>query len=232
MLKVELHAHTDMDPADRIPHSTRDLIDCASSLGYDALAVTLHDRYFEPAEWADYARRRGIILLSGIERTIGRQHVLLINFPASCESAGSFDEIARLKVASGGLVIAPHPFFPTLSALRSEMDRQEAVIDAVEFNALFTRHVDFNRRAVKWARAHAKPLVGNSDVHLLDQLGRTYSLVDARPSADAICGAIRAGRVELRSQALSLREAASIFGRMLMTGVQGRVTSPYQVERT
>ena len=27
MLEVELHAHTDMDPLDRIPHSTGDLID-------------------------------------------------------------------------------------------------------------------------------------------------------------------------------------------------------------
>ena len=60
MLKVELHAHTDLDPADRIPHSTEQLIDHAASLGYGALAVTLHDRYFGASAWEAYAARRGI----------------------------------------------------------------------------------------------------------------------------------------------------------------------------
>ena len=90
MLKVELHAHTDLDPVDRIPHSTTDLIDHAASLGYHVLAITLHDRYFDPADWQAYARDRGILLLPGIERTIERQHVLLINFPAESASIRSF----------------------------------------------------------------------------------------------------------------------------------------------
>ena len=48
VLKVELHAHTDDDPLDRIGHSTEQLIDRAAALGYDAIAVTLHNRYFDP----------------------------------------------------------------------------------------------------------------------------------------------------------------------------------------
>ncbi len=63
VIKLELHAHTDADPADRISHSARDLVDRAASLGYGALAVTLHDRYFDPAPHAAYARERGVVLL-------------------------------------------------------------------------------------------------------------------------------------------------------------------------
>ena len=70
MVKLELHAHTDDDPADRIAHSTRQLIDRAAALGYGALAITLHDRYFDPAPHAAHASDRGIVLLAGIERTI------------------------------------------------------------------------------------------------------------------------------------------------------------------
>ena len=72
MLKVELHAHTDDDPCDHIPHSTRDLIDRASALGYDALAVTLHDRYYDPADDRDYASGKGVLLIAGVERTSTR----------------------------------------------------------------------------------------------------------------------------------------------------------------
>ena len=223
MVKLELHTHTDEDPADRISHSTRQLIDRAASLGYGALAVTLHDRYFDPAPHAAYARDQGVVLLSGIERNIGRRHILLVNFPAACADVRSFDDIARLKQQHGGLVVAPHPFYPIPSALGGELDRHPALFDAVEINAMYTRLVDFNRRAIRWARAHGKTLVGNTDLHLLDQMGTTYSLVDAEPHADAICEAIRAGRVEVRTAPLSTADAAQLFTRMCWGGLVGRL---------
>lgn len=224
MVKLELHAHTDDDPADRISHSTRQLIDRAALLGYGAMAITLHDRYFDPASHAAYARDRGLVLLPGIERTIGRWHVLLINFPPACADVRGLDDIARLKRRCGGIVVAPHPFYPIPSALGTALDRHAAVFDAVEVNAMYTRLVDFNRRAIRWARARGKPLVGNTDLHLLDQMGTTYSLVEAEPHADAICDAIRAGRVEVRTKPLSSIYAARLFGGMLWGGIKGKLT--------
>jgi len=224
VLKVELHAHTDQDPLDRIPHTTAELIDRAAALGYGALAVTLHDRYFDPAPHASYARERGIVLLRGIERTIARRHVLLVNFPPECASVKTFEEIAALKARTSGLVVAPHPFYPTISALGRQLDVYTGLFDAVEVNAMFTRLIDFNSRARSWAREHGKPLVGNTDLHLLEQMGTTYSLVDAPPDPDAICQAIREGRVEVRSQPLSTFRAGSTFVRMAIGGAIGRLT--------
>ena len=43
VLKADLHIHTGDDPVDRIPYSTLELIDRAAVLGYDVLAITLHD---------------------------------------------------------------------------------------------------------------------------------------------------------------------------------------------
>ncbi len=223
MLKVELHAHTDMDPADRIPHSTTELIDRAAALGYGAIAVTLHDRYVDPSPWAAYARERGIVLLSGIEKTIEHRHVLLINFPASCASVRSFDDIRRLKAGTQGLVVAPHPYYPVPSALGSRLERHADLFDAVELNAMYTPRIDFNRRAVAWATARGTPLVGNTDLHLLEQLGTTYSLVDAPAQADAVCEAVRLGRVEVKTQPLTEARAALIFSRMCLGGLLGRV---------
>jgi predicted metal-dependent phosphoesterase TrpH len=221
---VELHAHTDRDPLDNLRHSTRDLIDRAASLGYDALAITLHNRYFDPADDAAYARERGVVLIRGIERSIHHRHVLLINFPPSCADVRTFDDIAALKARSpGGLVIAPHPFYPIASALRGHLDAHGAIVDAVEVNSMYTPLVNFNRRAIRWARERDKPLVGSTDLHLLEQMGTTYTLVDAEPDADAICGAIRAGRVEVRTAPLSTVRAGWIFARMLTAGIAGRL---------
>jgi hypothetical protein len=59
-------------------------------------------------------------------------------------------------------------------------------------------------------------------------MGTTYTLVDVPDGADAdtICEAIRAGRVELRANALSIFRAASILCRMLVAGWIGRIRPP------
>jgi predicted metal-dependent phosphoesterase TrpH len=222
VLKVELHAHTDQDPADRIRHRTEDLIDHAATLGYDALAVTLHDRYFDPAPFQAHAAARGVVLLPGIERTIEGKHILLINFPPEVARTASFADVRALKARCRGLVVAPHPFYPVPSALGRVLDREIALIDAIELNAMFTTAIDFNRAAIEWARTHDMPLVGNTDLHLLAQMGTTYSLVDAEPTPDAICAAIRSGRVEVRRAPLPLPRAAWIFAQMSWHGLAGR----------
>ena len=230
MLKVELHTHTADDPIDRVPHSAVDLIDRAATLGYHALAITLHERQLGIGQLRPYAAERGITLIPGIERTIQGRHVLLLNFSSASEDVNTFEDLARLRRREPGLVVAPHPFFPAPTCLLGRLERHADLFDAVECNAMFTAHINFNRRAERWAAAHNKPLVGNCDVHRLRQLGTTYSLVDADPDPDAICAAIAAGRVEVKSRPLTWVEAASIT-RSLFAGDPVRPDSvPAQTE--
>lgn len=211
MLKVELHTHTADDPADPIPYSTFEVIDRAAELGYDALAITLHDKQLDVTAYAEYAAARNIVLIPGIERTIKGRHVLLLNFSSAAESVQSFDDVARLKARERGIVIAPHPFFPAGSALRGHLSKYAHLFDAVEWNAMFTPLINFNAIAERWARRHGKPMVGNGDVHRLEMLGTTYSLVDAAPNADAICKAIAAGRVQVVATPLSMFTATRLM---------------------
>jgi predicted metal-dependent phosphoesterase TrpH len=212
MLKVELHSHTADDPHDSIPYSAADLIDRAAALGYNALAITLHERQLDVRDLRPYAAERGVVLIPGIEQTIEGKHVLLLNYETDTENVRTFADLARLRQKRRGLVVAPHPFFPSRSCLWSYLDRYRHLFDAVECNAMFTRLVDFNRRGESWALREGKPVVGNGDVHRLRQLGRTYSLVDAEPNPDSICAAITAGRVSVVRRPLTCVEAAGIMG--------------------
>ncbi len=211
MLKTELHTHTAADSHDTIPYSTNDLIDRAASLGYDVLAITLHDSWFDVRDVARYAQSRGITLISGVERTIEQKHVLLLNFDAAAERVTSFEDMAELRRAQPrGLVIAPHPYYPARCCLGRHLEQHADLFDAVELNAFYTSQIDhFNRKAINWAKRVGKPIVANADVHRLKQLGRTFSLVDAARDPDAICAAIREGRVEIQTRPLSLVEAAA-----------------------
>jgi predicted metal-dependent phosphoesterase TrpH len=220
MIKVELHAHTSDDPGDRIPHDTHALLDQAARFHYGALAITLHNRWFDPAPFGEYAAARGIVLLSGVERTIDGKHVLLINVPREAGDVRTFDDMRAMKHQTpAALVVAPHPFYPIPSALGATLDELIDVVDALEVNAMYTKWLDYNRQARAWAAAHGKVLVGTTDLHRLDQMGTTWSEVDATPDADAICAAIRAGRVVVRSRPLGWPRALWTMARMELGGL-------------
>lgn len=228
MLKIDLHLHTAEDPVDVVSHDTGRLIDRAAALGFDALAITLHDRQLaDPAVFA-YARERHIVLLPGIERSIDGRHVLLINFPDSVERVKTFDDIAALKAQCDGLVIAPHAFFPERSCLRSQLDAHAGLFDAIEWSYFWTGAINFNARAERWAREHGKPLVGNSDLHDIRQLGRTYSRVFAEPDPAAICRAIRAGQVSVHTTPVPAFELAQVLSGMMRRGNKQRL-APHEV---
>jgi len=222
-VRVDFHTHTSDDPADRIPHTTRELIDHAAELGYGALAITLHDRWLDPAPHIDYARERGVTLIPGIERTIGKTHVLLVDAPRDAERLRTWADLEALKRASGALVVVPHAFYPIPSAMASLLDTYGHLVDAVEHNAMYTRAIDFNRRAIKWAATRGTPVVGNTDLHRLAQLGTTASIVDVPDGASPreICDAIRAGRVRVETRPLSTLRAGWLFAQMSVGGILG-----------
>jgi predicted metal-dependent phosphoesterase TrpH len=221
VLKVELHSHTADDPHDRIPHTAEQLIDRAAVMGYGALAITLHDAQLDLTRLAPYAAARGVVLIAGIERTLARKHVLLLNFSRAAERVQSFADLSALKEQEPrGLVVAPHPYFPAPSCLWGLLDDHEHLFDAVEVNAMFTEGLDFNAPARRWAQARGKPLVGNGDVHRLSQLGTTYSLVEAPPDPDAICAAIKAGQVSVEATPLTWPTVARLLGDLLLSSVR------------
>jgi predicted metal-dependent phosphoesterase TrpH len=217
VLKVDLHLHTWEDPLDPISYDARTLVDRAARQGFDVLAITLHERQFVDPRLSAYARDRGVLLLPGIERSIEGRHVLLINFPAALtESVNTFEDLRRLRARTAGVVVAPHPFFPARTCVRAKLEQHAPLFDAVEWSYFWTRALNFNARAAAWAREHGKAIVGNSDLHDLRQFGRTYSLVDAPADTDAICQAIREGKVSHVTSPVPYLELASVFGAMAL----------------
>jgi predicted metal-dependent phosphoesterase TrpH len=205
MLKIDFHTHTAEDPQDRIAYSARALIDRAAAFGFDALAVTNHNRITYGDDLRAYAASKGIVLLPGAEITAEGCHVLIINpsFPVGPEIRYTLADLRRLKTPDS-LFIAPHPYFHIFQSLRGRLRPLLPVIDAIEFASYYNRWVNFNARAVRLAAETGKPLVGTSDCHTAWQFGRAYSLVDADKDQASIIAAVKAGRIEFRARPLSL----------------------------
>ena len=215
-LKVDLHLHTrEGEPC--ITYDAYTLIDRAAREGYDVLSITNHDLCTFSERLVDYAADRGIVLIPGAEATIEGRHVLIYNFDVSLSMLRTFADLRRYKTPEW-LVVAAHPFFPAPKCLNGKLRENLDLFDAIEFSHFYTRTLDFNRKAVEYARRMELPLVGTSDCHRLWQLGTTYTIVEAAAkTVPAVFAAIRAGRVRVVTAPLQplqrLRErGASLLG--------------------
>jgi predicted metal-dependent phosphoesterase TrpH len=197
LLKADFHVHTREDPHDFIRYTAVELLEEAARQGFQVIALTCHNKRIHTDELRRRAADLGILLIPGVEAAIEGKHTLLLDMPYSRLRVRTFPHVRAIK-RDGGLVIAPHPFFPAPKCLGSKLRENLDLFDAIEFSHFYTRRVDFNRRAVEYARRMDIPLVGTSDCHRLWRLGTTYSLINAEAATvPAVFAAIRAGRVRV-----------------------------------
>jgi predicted metal-dependent phosphoesterase TrpH len=197
LLKADFHIHTREDPHDFIRYTAVELLQEAARQGFQVLALTCHNKRIHSEDLRRRAEDLGILLIPGVEAAIEGKHTLLLDMPYTRLRVWSFKHVRALR-RDGGLVIAPHPFFPAPKCLNSKLRENLDLFDAIEFSHFYTRRVDFNRKAVAYAQRMGIPLVGTSDCHRLWQLGTTYTLLDAEEkTVPSVFAAIRAGRVRV-----------------------------------
>jgi predicted metal-dependent phosphoesterase TrpH len=221
--KAELHTHCNLDPLDYkvCNYSPERLITEAAGLGYEILAITCHNRDVWNADLAEFAAGHGITLVPGMEVSVERRyHILAYNFHAGSEHLATFAKI-RARRREDTLVVAPHPYFPSWTCLGRRLEENIDVFDAIETSGYYVPWIDFNRRALAVGRKHSKPMVGNGDVHLLWQLGRTFTWIYAEPSVGSILEAVRKGNVRVETHAITYADAIR-FWASAITGLRPR----------
>lgn len=208
-LKIDLHIHSREDVAEQVfGHDdllpATEIIDLAIAANYDAISFTHHGLLYNDHYVSDYAKERGLLLISGLEAIIERKHVLLINFTKH-KHILNFTELAK-NISEDVAVIAPHPFYGGSSSLHGTLIEHIDLFDAIEYCHYYYRFLNPNRKAIKVAQQHHLPLVGNSDMHNRFQFGSAFSLVDTKEkSIPAIIDAIKNGRVTAVSNVMTLR---------------------------
>lgn len=202
-LKVDFHVHTGEDPKDRdIRYSAKQLLDKAAEYDFDVITIANHMTVLYTKELRQYAEKRGILLIPGIEAYVEGKHVLIVNCRQRYYPPLKFANL-RFHVGNDALIIAPHPFYPRSCCLQEKLEEHIEVFDAVEYSHLHFRLINFNKKAVAITEKYNLPLVGTSDAHTLKQLHTTYSLVDAEKSTPAILKAVRDKRVQIVTKPLS-----------------------------
>ena len=211
-LKADLHLHTAEDPVDRVQYTAEELIAKAADKGFDVISITNHQQMTFNQDLFSYAKERGILLIPGMEITIQRRHVLVLNPPADrpIPDIPSLTKLTRPET----LIIAPHPYFPGTTSLNGYLLKHLNLFDALEYSHFYSQMINFNQRATEISQFFGLPLVGTSDAHLLSQLGSTYSLIYSEKNLEAIFAAIRKNLVKVISCPLKHLEMGLIAARL------------------
>ena len=220
-LKADLHLHTAEDPLDRIRYTAKELISKAADEGFDVLSITNHHRITFSSELFSYAQERGILLIPGVEVTVHRRHILLLNPPRG-KPWSDFSHLSKLRRPET-LIVAPHPYFPSTYSLNGHLLKHRSLFDALEYCHFYSPRINFNQKAIEVCQSHGFPLIGNSDAHFLSQFGTTYSLIHAEKNLESIFKAIREKRVAVVTRPLTPFEMGSILRRFLRMKLHAKI---------
>lgn len=214
-LKADFHIHTKEDHLDSVRNGAREIIDKAHEKGFQVISITNHNTLTFSNNLRDYAGERGILLIPGIEATIQGKHVLLLNVDGAVHEIKTFSDLRRNK-RKDNLVIAPHPYFPNPRSLRSQLEDNIDIFDAIEYSHFYTKRINFNSMALVKAEQHQLPMVGTSDAHMMLQFGTTYSMVYAeKKDVGSVVNAVKEGRIEVVTQPLGLSKFTKILMRLI-----------------
>jgi predicted metal-dependent phosphoesterase TrpH len=220
LLKVQLHAHTGSDPRDKwISYSEKDLIDLAAEKKYDVLSITCHQKLVFSQSLKKYAARKGILLIPGIEKRVDEKDVLIINATKKAEEITNFRDLKKYKYKNPDcLIIAPHPFYK-LHSLGKKLIHKLKLFDAVEYSFFYSKRLNPNKKVLELGI----PVVGTSDIHFLDFIDSTYTLVDAKKDTKSVIKAIKQGKIKIKTTPLTIPRIAHTAIRMGTLGPISRL---------
>ena len=207
-LKANVHMHTNDDPADLVSYSLFDAVDYAAAHDFEVLAITCHHVVAWTEEYASYAAKRGIILLSGVELSIGEKmgdrgrHVLLLGITREVEGITTFEQLATYRRENPDVVvIAPHPFFFGNFSLHGLLEKYLVLFDAIEHSWFYSRMIDRNKPAIALAKRYEVPLIATSDTHFLNGMEDNYSMLTVtEKTPKAVLQAIQNGAITMHTR--------------------------------
>ncbi|RLI24408.1 MAG: hypothetical protein DRO52_05595 [Candidatus Hecatellales archaeon] len=214
-LKIDLHVHTNYSGDSRL--TLEALASSALEKELDGVAITDHDTC-EALKRVEKLERQGLIVVPGIEISSAQGHILGLGIseavPPGLPAAETVKEVKRL----GGIAVAAHPLCPFKKSVGEEVLRRVR-FDAVEVLNASTLPIIYGSEAGRLERLCRElglPMVGGSDSHTPETVGRAYTLVEAEErTVEAVMEALRRGRVTPGGERITLREALGRLGMKL-----------------
>lgn len=218
-IKVQFHIHSKQDPRDNIKYSEKQIIDRAAKLGYDSIAITCHDVIIFNEDLKKYAEKKRVLLIPGIEKSIQKKHVVILNADLAAQTINNFEGLKKYKENHPeSLIIAAHPYYPGSLSLKKELDKHHKLFDAIEYSWFHSKKFNkYNEKAVIASEKYDLPLLGTSDNHILKYIDQTYSVLEADgKNIKSILSSIRKNKIEIISHNISIFRLVWVYMEMMI----------------
>ncbi|HET7467365.1 MAG TPA: PHP domain-containing protein [Candidatus Dormibacteraeota bacterium] len=196
--RADLHMHT--TASDGWPVAS-ELVDYASALDLDVIAVTDHDTIEGALRAADYAasRAKKLHVVVGEEVSSRDGHIVGLFLERRVRPGMSAAATVHAIHDQGGLAIAVHPFWRTQRRTRASTVHgvgwlaAELDFDGIEVENATPGFYVFNQLARRLNVGLGRAEIGGSDAHILDAVGRAFTEFPGR-TPKALRTAIEKGR--------------------------------------
>ena len=196
-LKANLHFHTSDDPRDKVPYSIEEGIVEAARLGFQVLAIILHEKVYDVSKKQGIAKKHGIILIPGIESSVNGKHVVIINAHKDAENVRSFSSLSAYRNSHPESFVFASPPYNLWHSLGKYLERNIGLFDGIEFSWFYSKFFDLNKKAALLAQRTKKPFIATSDTHYLRYLDESYCIIETSDGdVSSIVESLRGGRFE------------------------------------
>ncbi len=182
---MDMHVHTTRGAADS-SLTPDQLIEAARRIGLTGVAITEHDRVWEPHLLAEFRERSGLFVCRGMEVSTDMGHMIAIGLDSYLPGIRKATELRKALDAVGGFMIVAHPFrhfFDPVHFIRSgrppfNLTPEQAaeqmpvfrLVDEIEVANGGTAPKE-NEFALAVARVLGKKGIGASDCHSTQGVG-------------------------------------------------------------
>lgn len=225
MLKADFHMHTSEDPYHKqsIPYNAQSVIKFLAKKNYTTIAITQHDKITYSQTLARYAKKQGILLIPGVERSLKEGHVLMLGSTQMPHKVKDMNDLYTVK--DKYFLMPAHPNHKGDSCIgMKQLVQHKKLWNAVEYSSCRWRGYNPNKKVQEWCKKNKIPMLGNSDAHRLYQFNHTYSIIDTdKNTQDSVFTAIAKNKVQVHTQNYPLSVMLRAAKRHILSTAQRKI---------
>ena len=167
IMKFDLHVHTTLSSCSQL--TLDDILRNARAKGLDGVCITDHQTMDAGREVKEGIQQDGLCIITGMEYTTSDGDFLIFGFFKNLDEDMDAKELLLMVERSGGVAVAAHPFRDGRNTSREIIaQRYCRIIEGKNGRDNGTGR----KRAADWKARYNVHLVGGSDAHSLEELGR------------------------------------------------------------
>lgn len=167
IMKFDLHVHTTLSSCSQL--TLDDILRHARAKGLDGVCITDHQTMAADMKIQEGIQKDGLCIIIGMEYATPDGDFLIFGPLNNLDDNMGAKELLRMVDRSGGVAVAAHPFREGRNTTREIIAQQYCRI--IEGRNGRDNGIG-QERAADWQAKYNVHLVGGSDAHSLEELGR------------------------------------------------------------